>query len=168
MFLAKKPSPAENKSIMNQLKYLLINLAAISLFIIDIFLKRIFLALPGREYFVLGDFLKLKLATNSGIAFGLPIDQRLFLFLYVLIFLILAYWLVKEYRKKNLIMISALTLVILGALSNLLDRFFFGAVIDYLDLKYYSVFNLADVMITFGVIMIIVSGFKKPNRLKQY
>ena len=152
---------------MNRNKYWLINLAAVSLFLTDIFLKRIFLALLGREYFVLGDWLKLKLATNSGIAFGILVNQQLFLYFYIFIFLILAYWLIKEYRKKNLILISALTLVILGALSNFFDRLFLGAVIDYLDLKYYSVFNLADVMIVFGVIMIIVTGFKKPNHLKQ-
>ncbi|OGY48961.1 MAG: signal peptidase II [Candidatus Buchananbacteria bacterium RIFCSPHIGHO2_02_FULL_40_13] len=157
---------------MNRKKHLLINLAAISLFIIDIFLKRVFLAWPGREYFVLGlpapvgDILKLKLATNSGIAFGIPVNQQLFLYFYIFIFLILGYWLVKEYRRKNLVVISALTLIIFGALSNFFDRLFLGAVVDYLDLKYYSVFNLADVMIVFGVIMIIASEFKKSNLLK--
>ena len=73
---------------------------------------------------------------------------------------------VKEYRRKNLVVISALTLIIFGALSNFFDRLFLGAVVDYLDLKYYSVFNLADVMIVFGVIMIIASEFKKSNLLK--
>ena len=154
---------------MNRNKYWLINLAAVSLFLTDIFLKRIFLALPGQEYFILGSLVKLKLATNKGVAFGLLAqtgllaNQQLFLYFYIFIFLILAYWLIKEYRKKNRILMSALTLIIFGALSNLLDRLFFGAVIDYLDLKYYSVFNLADVMIMAGVVIIIFSGYlKKP------
>src|SRR3989344_8036607 len=95
---------------MNRLKYWLINLAAVSLFLTDIFLKRIFLALPGQEYFILGSLVKLKLATNNGVAFGLLAqtgllaNQQLFLYFYIFIFLILAYWLIKEYRKKNRIL----------------------------------------------------------------
>jgi len=42
-------------------------------------------------------------------------------------------------------------LVILGAGSNLLDRFKYGAVIDFIDFKIWPVFNLADVMIVVGL-----------------
>jgi lipoprotein signal peptidase len=42
--------------------------------------------------------------------------------------------------------------IILGATSNLADRFQYGYVIDYFDLKYFTVFNLADVLIVGGTI----------------
>ena len=54
--------------------------------------------------------------------------------------------------KKDYIKAWLLLAIIFGAISNLFDRIKYGYVIDYLDLKYFTVFNLADVMIVGGVI----------------
>jgi len=54
--------------------------------------------------------------------------------------------------------------VILGAAGNLFDRLKYGYVVDYLDLKYFTAFNLADVMIVAGVIYLIYVLIK----IKQY
>lgn len=149
-------------------KYFWINSVTLILFLSDITLKQIFLAAPGREYFVF-DWLKLKLTTNTGVAFGWLsssfqlLSQTWLLFFYCFIFLCLAYWLFKEYQRHNTVLISALTLIILGAFSNGLDRLRLGAVVDYLDLKYYTVFNLADVMIVFGCLLILFSSFFKKT-----
>ena len=51
--------------------------------------------------------------------------------------------------------------IIMGAASNLFDRLKYGYVIDYLDLKYFTVFNLADAMIIFGVAILLISANKK-------
>lgn len=50
---------------------------------------------------------------------------------------------------------TGLILVLGGGISNLLDRFQYRGVVDYLDLKILPVFNLADIMITIGMIVII-------------
>jgi signal peptidase II len=49
----------------------------------------------------------------------------------------------------------ALFLAFLGAFSNLYDRLHYGYVIDYFDLKYFTVFNLSDVMIIIGIFGVI-------------
>ncbi len=151
---------------MNNLKYWIINILTLNLFLLDILLKKIFStnSLPvqaGGEYFIFGDFLKLKLATNSGIAFGLGLNYYLIVSLYLIIVPVLLAMLLKQYKQKNDLNILGLTFIITGSISNLIDRLFFGAVIDYIDLKYYTVFNLADVMIVSGVLIIIWTSMKQ-------
>ncbi len=148
---------------MFNLKYWLINIVALNLLLLDISLKKIFSVHSTGEYFILGDILKLKLAVNSGIAFGLNLNYYLIISFYLIIIPFLIIVLFLEYKHKNIFNIFGLTFIILGALSNLIDRLFYGAVIDYLDLKYYSVFNLADVMIVFGVLIIISKSFFKKQ-----
>ncbi|MDD5439632.1 MAG: signal peptidase II [Candidatus Omnitrophica bacterium] len=54
----------------------------------------------------------------------------------------------------------ALSLVMGGAIGNLIDRLRFGYVIDFLDFKVWPVFNIADSAITIGMIMLIFGVFK--------
>ncbi|MDO8669541.1 MAG: signal peptidase II [Candidatus Buchananbacteria bacterium] len=148
---------------MSALRYWFINIIALNLLLLDISFKKIFSAFPSREYFIFG-WLKLKLAVNPGIAFGLFLNYYLILFLYFVIIAILIYFLVYHYRRKNSLSVMGLAIIILGAFSNLLDRIFFGAVVDYIDLKYYTVFNLADVMIVLGIAILIVVIWKDKNK----
>ena len=54
-----------------------------------------------------------------------------------------------------------LLFMIAGAVSNVYDRLQHGFVIDYLNFYFLPVFNIADVMVGIGVIMIIISMFRK-------
>ena len=54
----------------------------------------------------------------------------------------------------------AWALLISGGASNLIDRIFFSGVIDYIKIWQFPIFNLADVLITLGVVLIIVPWFK--------
>lgn len=47
-------------------------------------------------------------------------------------------------------------LIIAGGISNIIDRLYFGCVIDFINLKIWPVFNLADIYITIGTIAIIM------------
>lgn len=83
---------------------------------------------------------------NRGIAFGLPVPGALIIVL-SLIFIALLVWF--YFRQKNIFVRTGIVLIILGALSNLFDRVFFGYTIDYF-LVLTSVFNLADVLVVAG------------------
>jgi len=50
-----------------------------------------------------------------------------------------------------------------GAIGNLIDRVRLGAVIDYLDLRVWPVFNLADVAITVGAALLILTFAVRPG-----
>jgi len=137
------------------------NLAVLILFALDRVLKYLFIAsdFSGRGRFLLGDFFQLKLSLNRGIAFGFGADYYLIIALYLLIILALVFYLLNAYRKKHWLSAWALTLILTGGCSNLIDRLKYGGVIDYFDLKYFSVFNLADALICLGVVMILVNIF---------
>ena len=58
-------------------------------------------------------------------------------------------------------------LILSGAVSNLIDRLRFSCVIDFIDLKFWPVFNLADTFITIGGIMIAICLLKYYRRLRS-
>lgn len=92
---------------------------------------------------------------NPNIAWSLPIAPAIFYFVWTAIIAVLIYIFLKTkifHQKIFLIFIFS------GAISNLIDRVRFGCVVDYIDLKFWPVFNLADVYITVGVILLIISN----------
>lgn len=52
-------------------------------------------------------------------------------------------------------------LVLSGAISNIIDRLHYGCVVDFIDLKIWPVFNLADIYITIGAIILITHNLKR-------
>lgn len=138
-------------------KYFSLNLAVLLLFILDRAVKFYFIKNPAKTFG--GDFLSLDLATNKGVAFGIGFNQIILLGLIVVVITILFNFLSQAYVKNDLVGIFALTSVIFGAISNLIDRIRYGFVIDYIDVSWFTVFNLADIMITAGSLILIVDVF---------
>ncbi|MCK4553620.1 signal peptidase II [Candidatus Parcubacteria bacterium] len=101
---------------------------------------------------IIGDFFKFNFASNYNIAFSLPLSGWWLNILIILIIIALIYNLLYLLLKQRYNQANLLLIIIFGAISNLFDRIKFGYVIDYFDLKYFTVFNLADVMIVGGVI----------------
>jgi signal peptidase II len=92
---------------------------------------------------------------NSGIAFGLFASATPVVIL--LTGLAVAWMLVFFFRSgaRHPVLPVALGLVIGGSLSNLLDRVRLGYVTDFLDLRYWPAFNLADSFIVIGVLVLL-------------
>lgn len=109
-------------------------------------------AARGADFEIWGEFLKFSYAGNPRSAFSLPFTGNWLAVAAGLIILFLTVALVSSVKKHALIRACFLLSIISGAASNLYDRLRYGAVIDYLDLKYFTVFNLADVMIVAGVV----------------
>lgn len=96
---------------------------------------------------------------NTGSAFGLPISN-----VYVTVGVLLIVALVILKNRKTAYNFP-LVLIFGGGLSNLGDRIFRGCVLDFVDLKFWPSFNLADSAITIGVAILIFQlvGFKARN-----
>jgi signal peptidase II len=118
----------------------------------------------SNQFRILGDFFQFNFTPNYNIAFSLPISGVFLNFLIISIIIVLLYELLFSEIRKEWLKASFLTFIIFGAISNILDRLKYGFVIDYLDLKYFTVFNLADVMIVGGVLGILLITIKS-NRL---
>lgn len=105
---------------------------------------------------LVGGILKFNFAPNRYIAFSLPLSGLfLNLAIFILVILLVTY-LIALIKKQALWPASVVFLVVLGAASNFYDRLRYGYVIDYLDLSYFTVFNLDDVMIVVGVLLLVI------------
>ena len=97
---------------------------------------------------------------NDGVAFGIKIPQTL-LIVFLILFLLSGLTFLFIKRKSdflaNKIIRFGLILLLLGALSNIIDRFRWGCVIDFIDIGIlnFPLFNLADILITIGAGLII-------------
>ena len=64
-------------------------------------------------------------------------------------------------------MAGCLTILLFGAISNIIDRIRLGFVIDYIDLKYFTIFNIADIMIVGSIGLLIITNIKNHSRLES-
>ncbi len=107
---------------------------------------------------VISNFFKVTLVLNPGGVFGTRIGGNLFYILAaILAALILVVWFLK--KKTSVAHITAISLMLGGAIGNLIDRIRIGKVIDFLDFgignyRWYT-FNIADSAITVGIAIII-------------
>lgn len=118
--------------------------------------------------------LNLTLVHNMGAAFSFLSDaggwQRWFFAVVSLVVsIVLVVWL---YRlpARQMLLATALALVLGGAVGNLWDRVVLGYVVDFIDFHYQShhwpAFNVADAAITLGAVLLILESFLAPKLSK--
>lgn len=121
------------------------------------------LAVKGYEFGIIKGVLDFNFKANSYMAFSLPFSGVLLNIFIFLIILSLIYFFARELKNGNGKSAISIFSVIAGALSNLFDRMKYGFVIDYFDLKYFTVFNIADAMIAIGALAVVVACKKNCN-----
>ncbi len=122
----------------------------------------------------LGDFWSWKLSMNTGSAFGLfgsnPAAARIFLSVVGVIAVAGMVYMLKKCRADQRILQWALAFVAGGAVGNLIDRMYFGAVTDMIswDLTFmrWPTFNIADVSLVVGVGLMFIDIQKESKREK--
>jgi signal peptidase II len=115
---------------------------------------------------VIKNFFSFEYLENRGAAFG--IFQNKVLFLSIFTFLVIGgiiFYLIKYKPKSKSIRIS-LALIIGGALGNLYDRVFYKYVVDFIllhykDVYYYPTFNVADILVVVGTIVLAICILKE-------
>jgi len=133
-------------------------------FIADRWLKVLALDQAGQPaQKIISQLLLFNFHPNYYIAFSLPLSgwPIVTLIFVIIISLILSIFYLILNKKKQTTLILLLTVILFGAISNILDRLLYGYVIDYLQLKYFAIFNLADVMISLSIIFLIKINLKK-------
>lgn len=114
-------------------------------------------------------FFNLTMVWNEGISFGLFQSGNPWPLIIValLISTIFTIWL---FRTQNWVEAISLSMVIGGAIGNVIDRFHFGAVADFFDFHimgwHYPAFNIADSCITLGIVILVVNSlfFEANNK----
>jgi signal peptidase II len=137
---------------------MLFYLLALSLAALDQIIKNYFSGLlsAGQSLPLIKNIFHLTLVKNSGAAFGILPNQRPFLIVIGLLVLGLILYFIKKTPKSDYLMLSSLSLILGGSLSNLYDRIVRGYVIDFIDFRVWPVFNFSDVMIDAGIGLIVL------------
>jgi len=101
---------------------------------------------------------------NSGSIFGLMKGANLpLIILSIIVATVIIYMMLAEKISQDWLTRAAVVLLLAGTLGNLIDRLRHGAVFDFLDFQVWPVFNLADMMITSGVVALLIKEFRTPQ-----
>jgi signal peptidase II len=126
----------------------------------------------GGEVVRVTDFFDYVLVWNTGISYGLLGDMPLIVLggvIAVAIAALVFWW----WKAEQALVQIGLMLAIGGAVSNAVDRLLYGAVADFFHFHWqdwsFYIFNLADVAITFGVLLLILDllGFGRPKHARE-
>jgi len=112
----------------------------------------------------------LSMVWNRGVSYGAFQSEGIMRWLLVILTMAIAagfsVWLWRAARRWTAI---ALAMVVAGAVGNVIDRIRFGAVVDFLnfsDIYFIWVFNIADAAITVGAILLFVDQFLMSKQEK--
>lgn len=116
---------------------------------------------------VIRGFFDLTYVRNTGVAWSFLDNNKYFaLILSGMIIMGIVYYIYKEKPIRKITKL-AYSLILGGALGNFINRVFYGYVIDFLDFKIfgynYPIFNIADVFIVVGVIILIYDTWRCGN-----
>jgi len=142
--------------------YLFLSILFISILLLDRYSKSYVLnkILPFQSIPIIKDVFHISLVYNTGTAFGILKGNN---FIFIIFSVIVILSILKQFRElsSNREFAVALTLIISGAIGNLIDRISLGYVVDFLDFRIWPVFNIADISISLGIILILHSLFIK-------
>lgn len=121
---------------------------------------------------VLGDFFSIASIRNRGAAFGILQGQQLFFLVITVLFLIgISYYLYRMHKEGAKWSAVGLSMLLGGAVGNFLDRLIAGEVVDFFrfDFRFnlfgfqvdymYPIFNVADIGIVLGAIIVLIHTF---------
>ena len=133
---------------------------------------------PGESVQVLGGFFRITFVLNPGGVFGTKLGNQNFYTLVSILAIGVTLWFYFKIRGKENILRTGLCFVLGGAVGNLIDRFRFGEVVDFLDFDFFNinllprdilffkfpgfsldrwpVFNLADSFVLIGMCLVII------------
>ena len=142
----------------------------LAIFVLDILTKRFaskFLQM-GQQVVVIENVLNLTLIHNAGVAFGALSKNSLVVILLPIISIIIGVRILKNYHMTTRTRIAS-GLIIGGFLGNFAERIVLGYVVDmiYFPFLPWFVCNIADIAITFGAVIFIISLLFRPNDWRE-
>jgi len=149
-------------------EYLIVIISSSSVFLIDLLSKNKIISIFKDgvvEKIYVNEYLDFILVFNTGISYGLfsgggDFQKWILISLSILIIIFLLSFIRNE---SSILSKLSISFIIGGALGNVLDRFIYGAVVDFISLhaKGFSwyIFNIADMFIVVGVILFILNQF---------
>lgn len=125
---------------------------------------------------IIGDFFQFTYIENPGMAFGLQMENKILFTLLSIGAAIVVFIYLYRMRNEKIMLVMALSFIMGGAIGNLIDRLFYGKVVDFLDFEFFDIaipkfsfffiefpgfeltrwpiFNIADSSVTIGMFII--------------
>lgn len=122
----------------------------------------------GNDIVIIENLFSFQYLENRGAAFGIFQGKVSLLAIVTLCITIgMLYYLIK-YTSKSKIMKISFGLIISGAIGNLYDRIAYGYVVDFIlihykDIYYFPTFNIADMLVVFGTVLLSIYILKEDN-----
>lgn len=126
------------------------------------------LMVVGQSNSVFGDIVRLTYVENPGIAFGIRIPNSwIFTILSILAVIGIVVYLIKQWNESRWIKFS-LSLILGGAVGNLIDRILFSKVVDFVDVGVgqlrWPVFNVADSAVVVGMFILFIAMYNEEKK----
>ena len=102
------------------------------------------------------DYLKIETVKNTGMAFGFNEGNVRNIFLTIFVLAIVINFIKNQLERLDKKTIITLSLVLAGGISNLIDRFFRGGVLDFIKIYKFPTFNIADLYVIIGWVLLII------------
>lgn len=116
---------------------------------------------------IINKFLYLTYVRNTGAAWSILSNNTYIVLSISLMIIIGIIWYIMRNKIDNIFEKIAYSLILGGAIGNFVNRLIYGYVIDFIDIKIfgydYPIFNLADVFIVAGVILLIMYSWRNSN-----
>ena len=111
------------------------------------------------------DLFGLEYLENRGAAFGIMQNKLIFLALATLLVISGMIYYIIVYKPKSIFLRISLAMIIGGALGNLYDRLIYKYVVDFIlihykDVYYFPTFNIADMLVVVGTLILAISIVK--------
>lgn len=125
---------------------------------------------------ILGNYFQFTYIENPGMAFGFQLENKILFTLLSIVAAIVVFIYLYRMRNEKMMLVIALSFIMGGAIGNLIDRLFYGRVVDFLDFEFFDIsipqfdilffsfpgfeltrwpiFNIADSCVTIGMIII--------------
>lgn len=122
---------------------------------------------PGESLPVIKNIFHISFVCNKGVAFGVFSEAAGAAFIWIsyisVIIIVFIFAFYKKFFHKRKSTQVFFSLILAGAIGNLIDRIRFGCVIDFLDFRIWPVFNVADSAITIGTVLLILQMLRHKS-----
>ena len=145
--------------------YTTLAVAALVVLALDQWTKHIVVGgfLPGESRIFIPRALYWTYVQNHAGAFGLFGTQSWLLVVMAIAVLGVFWYAFREFAARSLLVRIAFGGIVGGAIGNIVDRFHYGYVVDFIDARWWPVFNVADSCITVGVVLLILATFRREQ-----
>ena len=137
---------------------------SIILFIIDLISKLLIdnLLSFGENIYIIKNFLVIKKVYNTGASFSILLGKS---YLFIICGIICIYYLYKSLNSinNNKLIIISYSLLFSGIIGNMVDRILYKHVIDFISILSFPIFNIADIFICSGSMLLLIYYMKEGN-----